>query len=331
MKRQFLDNEDNLIDFSFIEKLHILQENESCHLANKIRKQHIFFFKNKMKVKFATQLLSKSVADALTFCQNNLKLEQFSKANATIKFIELLNSVFYICNSRSINCIGDKKALCKDNFQYISNFTLQFTEYIRGLKVNENNNFIPILESKRKTGFIGLISCLNSLLKLYSRLIETNCLDYIAIYRMSQDHIELFFGSIRAKGGHNNNPTARQFRSAYRKLVLRVNNIQTFNTGNCIPLEHMDILHYSSSDPIKVINNSSSNNFDVISSEENSAVDNFITDHDYITQNRCIISDFSKEIIIYIAGFVVFKLTSVLHCEPCVAALYAINKDDFLN
>jgi len=108
-----------LIDFSFIEKLHILQENENCHLANKIRKQHIFFFKNKMKVKFATQLLSKSVADTLTFCQNNLKPEQFLKANATIKFIELLNSVFDICNSRSFNCIGDKKALCKDNFQYI--------------------------------------------------------------------------------------------------------------------------------------------------------------------------------------------------------------------
>ncbi|KAF0753587.1 THAP-type domain-containing protein [Aphis craccivora] len=65
----------------------------------------------------------------------------------------------------------------------------------------------------------------------------------------------------------------------YDKLVLKVNNIQTFNTDNCIPLEHMEILHYSSSDPIKVINNSSSNNFDVISSEENSAVDNFITDH----------------------------------------------------
>jgi len=93
----------------------------------------------------------------------------------------------------------------------------------------------------------------------------------------------------------------------------------------------MDILHYSSSDSIKLINNCSSNNFDVISSEENSAVDNFITDHDHITQNSCIISDILKEINIYIAGFVVFKLTSVLHCKPCVAALYAINKDDFLN
>lgn len=141
----------------------------------------------------------------------------------------------------------------------------------------------------------------------------------------------MFFGSVRARGGHNNNPTARQFRSAYRKLVLRVNNIQSFNNGNCIPLDHMDILHYSSSDPIKVINNSSSNNLDVISSEENSAIDSYITDHDYITKNSYINSDFSKEIIIYIAGFVVFKLTSVLHCEPCLAALYAPNKDDFLN
>ena len=35
-------------------------------------------------------------------------------------------------------------------------------------------------------------------------------------YKMSQDHLELFFGAVRAAGGWNNNPTALQFRSAYK-------------------------------------------------------------------------------------------------------------------
>jgi len=150
---------------------------------------------------------------------------------------------------------------------------------------------------------------------------------------MSQDHLELFFGSVRAMGGHNNNPTARQFRSAYKKLVIRQNNIEHFNTGNCIPLDHIDILHYSSSDPIKVINNSSNNNYDVDVSEENSVIhNNFLSDHNYITcQNNYLHSDFSKEVIIYIVGFVVHKLTSVLRCETCLTALCAKNKEDFLN
>ncbi|KAE9545741.1 hypothetical protein AGLY_001284 [Aphis glycines] len=136
------------------------------------------------------------------------------------------------------------------------------------------------------------------------------------MYRLSQDHPELFFGSVRATGGHNNNPTARQFRSAYKKLVIRQNNIEHFNTGNCIPLDHIDILHYSSSDPIEVINNSSNNNYDnIVDSDENSIIhNNFVSDHDYITcQYNYIHSDFSKELLInYLSSqrFLVILLTT---------------------
>jgi len=76
-KKKFLDHNNKIIDFDFIQKLCILQEKESCHLGNKLRKQHIFYYNQKMKVKFATQLLSQSVADALRFCKNNLKLKNF--------------------------------------------------------------------------------------------------------------------------------------------------------------------------------------------------------------------------------------------------------------
>jgi len=88
-----------------------------------------------MKVKLATQLLSQSVADALKFCEYNLNLNQFSKSDATVKFIELFNNAFDICNSRSVKCIGYKKALCKDNFKEISDFTSRFTKYVQGLKI----------------------------------------------------------------------------------------------------------------------------------------------------------------------------------------------------
>jgi len=57
-RRQFLDYDNYIIDFNFIKELFLLQEKECSHLANKVRKQHIFFFKNKMKVKLAVQLLS---------------------------------------------------------------------------------------------------------------------------------------------------------------------------------------------------------------------------------------------------------------------------------
>jgi len=79
-----------------------------------------------MKVKLANQLLSQSVADALTFCKDTLKLHEFNNSGATIKFIELFNKVFDIFNSKSINCIQFKKALCNENIKEIKLFTKSF-------------------------------------------------------------------------------------------------------------------------------------------------------------------------------------------------------------
>jgi hypothetical protein len=56
-----------------------------------------------------------------------------------------------------------------------------------------------------------------------------------------------------------------------------------------------------------------------------------VEEQEITCQNNYIYSDFSKEVIIYIAGFVVYELSSVLRCEPCLTALCAINKNDFLN
>jgi len=145
------------------------------------------------------------------------------------------------------------------------------------------------------------------------------------MYKISQDHLELFFGSIRGMGGYNNNPTSRQFQSAYKKLVVQSNNVGNFNTGNCIPLENIDILHYSSTNPVKTINSSTfTYNTDDISSEKHiEEIDSFINDHDYIcNQNMYNISDFSKEVIIYVAGYVVYKLLLTINCDACKESLF---------
>lgn len=67
----------------------------------------------------------------------------------------------------------------------------------------------PILESQRSTGFLGFLISLNSLINLKNSLIDTNKLKYLPFYKLSQDHLEIFYGCVRAQGGNNNNPTAR--------------------------------------------------------------------------------------------------------------------------
>ena len=58
-------------------------QKKGLNLANKINKQHVQFSKKKMKVYLATQVLSNSVADAIEFCDKDLRLEQFSDSDGT--------------------------------------------------------------------------------------------------------------------------------------------------------------------------------------------------------------------------------------------------------
>ena len=66
-------------------------------------------------------------------------------------------------------------------------------------------------------------------------------LRYILTYKLSQDHLELFFSAIRSRGGSNNNPNSMQFKNAYKKLL--VNNKVKSIKGNCFPLDSTYILN----------------------------------------------------------------------------------------
>lgn len=60
-------------------------------------------------------------------------------------------------------------------------------------------------------------------------------LKYLLTYKLSQDHLKLFFGAIRSRGGFNNNPTSRQFEAAYKRLLIQ-SEISAGNRGNAISL-----------------------------------------------------------------------------------------------
>ncbi|KAL4136407.1 hypothetical protein QTP88_007955 [Uroleucon formosanum] len=61
--------------------------NESgLHSATKLRNRHIYYFREKMKVRLVVQTFSTSVANAILFCMNDLKLDNFQGADATIEF-----------------------------------------------------------------------------------------------------------------------------------------------------------------------------------------------------------------------------------------------------
>lgn len=185
-----------------------------------------------------------------------------------------------------------------------------------------------LIRSRNKTGFLGIISNLNNLKFLYHRFLKTNLLKYIPMYKFNQDHLELFFGSVRCGLGHNNNPSIKQFHTVYKKLLIRCQ-IRERGIGNCLPLENLQILQIPSTPGYSVqqINESTrSAGLTRDNSEDTVPFLNFweenevLNEHDYIF-NPTRLTEFSIHVVKYIAGFVVFKLNQKLKCIECVQAL----------
>ena len=224
------DGEGNEIQWKFLEELHKLQVSEGLHLANKLRARHVYWKPQKMKVNLAAQTHSPSVADALEYCEGKLKLPQFQGCDPTVRFIRVFDHLFDVCNPRNPLARNYKASIRKSNFDYTKKFLDEAKVYIENLKSLDVRS---ILTSKRKTGFLGFLFCIQSVVGLARELAtaENPMLKYLLTYKVSQDHLELFFSAVRACGGWNNNPT-RQFTAAY-KHPLR-HNIEG-GRGNCTP------------------------------------------------------------------------------------------------
>ena len=95
-----LTQDNQLISWRYIERLHQLQEEEGLHLANKLSARNVVDWrKHKMKVLLATQTLSCSVADAMDFLAQ-IGDEDFQGSKATVAFIRTVDRVFDVFNSR---------------------------------------------------------------------------------------------------------------------------------------------------------------------------------------------------------------------------------------
>lgn len=181
-----------------------------------------------------------------------------------------------------------------------------------------------ITKCQCKTGFTGFLINIQSLKYLYQTLIESKKMSYIATYKISQDHIELLFGLIRSHGGNNNNPNATQFRGIYRKLFHHLTLRSPF-TGNCVPLDNYQILNCSAVRALNYsIDRDEMNMLDEINlpSDDHGLLHNsYLLAESLDSQSNNDITEMSRYIVAYIAGFVARKLNKTLKCEECVSVL----------
>ena len=315
-----VDGDDQEICWEYLTALHELQQDEGLRLGNKLKQAHIKWWQQKMKVNLAVQTLSSSVADAIDYCRDTLKLPQFKGSEATVKFIRTFDQLFDILNSRNPCAKGFKATLRKSNKDTWEAFFEEAYAYIMALR-DTNGNLM--YNTRKKTGFIGFLVAIESMKHIFFDLVEKENapMNYVLTYKFSQDHLELFFGAIRSSGGFNNNPTAQQFTASYKRLLLR-SSIQGQH-GNCQKRDQTDIL--------EVISDSFKTNCATVTVNDAAIIRKYDLEVNYQTSNddddfseapsMPTLSEFKTAAISYIAGYVVQMVKKKVTCSTCCGAL----------
>lgn len=288
-----------------IENLERLQSSEGLRAANKLTKNHIRFSKQKMNVKLAAQTLSASVGTGLEFAQLR-GCEGFEDCDGTISFVKMVDQLFDIFNSRTTRCRGFKGPLTAKGFHKVEEFLLKVRNILLNLKDNLGR---LVCRGNRRMCILGFVISIDSLLLLGRDLLlgSNPPLKYLLTYKLSQDHLELFFSAVRRYGGWNNNPSSYQFSSAYRALLSHAG--VSFSAGvntNCVPQDTTSILNVQRA--------TASEQTPVLTFKE------ALCDHTYAPAvNR--LSPFVDGILDYIAGWLVRKVLNVVNCADCATAL----------
>lgn len=331
------------ISWNYICSLVCLEEKEERKCATKITKKHIFFEDNIMNVGLAAQTLSESVAKALEFTRS-LQLPQFEGSEETETFCRNFNKAFDILNCRSKYSTKEYcQPLDVHSYSLLKNEADRIIQYIEGLSIAMEKKSTeagittvsykeePALSCRKKTGFLGFVVSLKNIFEIFNALTKQSSLKmtYLLTYKLSQDHLESFFSAVRSLGGHNNNPNAYQFETAYKHLIIH-NEVKCSENAN-VKASDINVLQISSSKAPKTsvkIDVDIEELIDEIEDgilndeEETATASTSATSAATKAEGECILSSYIQEVVVYISGFVARAVRKkVLSCETCRRSL----------
>ncbi|KAK3917587.1 LOW QUALITY PROTEIN: DNA transposase [Frankliniella fusca] len=279
---KLFDSNNREIKWEFLVRLHEFQDREGLLAGTKVRKRHINFQTNKMKVRLAAQLLSLSTSDALLYLSKK-QIPGFSGSEATSEYIRVADM---------------------ENYHLLKKLCEEGKKYILGLKVVAYDSEVkrwcapvPILQSPCFTGFLGFLTGIDTALSVFETYIQTDILKFLPMYKLSQDHLETFFCAVKSRGGWNNNPNVKQFMAAYKRLLVQVQ----------LGAKH------------KQLNTHDVTEVDCEPDDQLLADDDrLIADHDPYAplQSLSALSPYVTDVVEYISGFVTIR-KSALCCVQC--------------
>ena len=138
-KFHLIDKDGKKIEWSYLEKLVEYQEKEKLHPETKIRRRHIQFQKEKMKVKLAAETFSTGTANGLLFMKEYYPKE-FGGVESTSRYCQTINDIFDFLNTRrKFGKNKTKDCITKENYKEMEDKVSGYIEYVKGLEIIEKS------------------------------------------------------------------------------------------------------------------------------------------------------------------------------------------------
>ena len=232
----------------------------------------------------------------------------------TWTIFRVFNALFDVMNSRNLLAKGYKSPLRQENFHHWMPLLVEASDYIKTLQKTDHT---LLIESQLKTGFIGFVGGIEAMRLLFEDLVVKGPLDFVLTYKMSQDHLELYFAAVRSRLGANNNPSCKQFSAIVKRLL--VHSEICGKHGNANAIDATNLLTMSSVQKLVPLG-------DILSlrRSENSKIEvdiPFEANSLELASVLNTLSEYKKSVIVYIAGYVVKMIQKIVKCEDCLAAL----------
>lgn len=156
------------IEWKYFEQLEIYRV-KSNFVTHRLNKRHLQYDRNRMNVRLAVETFSNSVACSMRHLLDS-GVEDFKNSSSTIYLIEKMNTVFDTMNTKEIrnNASIFKSSLNPNNADAVFALYDETSNYLKTLKFKQK----LCINSRRKTGFIGLLMNMLSIRHLYQEYVH---------------------------------------------------------------------------------------------------------------------------------------------------------------
>ncbi|KAL0820225.1 hypothetical protein ABMA28_006146 [Loxostege sticticalis] len=210
---------------------------KGIRLIPKLSENHINPIKmNKMKVKFASQLFSRTVASNMGYLADKKILP--IECKETADFLLFMDEIF-----DSVNGSFGKNKNAKPLLGPVTPNSAHHQTWAEGIAIFKSMKFVTSSGKKETVPTIdNWVWTLEGIKVLLQKVMSKYGVTSVWLRHLNQDPLENFFGAVRSHGCRNTNPTCDQFESAYATLLI--NNLSSVHAqGKNCEMDFCNSLH----------------------------------------------------------------------------------------